>query len=101
MAKKSMIARETKRVCCVKKYTDKRKQLKSCIKSTAVDLDERRQAQELLQKMPRDASPMRHNRRCQLCGRPHAVYRKFALCRICLREALVYGEIPGGRKASW
>ena len=40
-------------------------------------------------------------RRCQLCGRPRAVYRKFGICRICLRERALRGEIPGMRKASW
>jgi len=40
-------------------------------------------------------------RRCNLCGRPRAVYRKFGICRICLRERALRGEIPGMRKASW
>lgn len=39
--------------------------------------------------------------RCQNCGRPHAVYRKFKLCRICLREFAYKGQIPGLKKASW
>jgi small subunit ribosomal protein S14 len=39
--------------------------------------------------------------RCQLCGRSRAVYRKFSICRICLRERALRGEIPGMRKASW
>lgn len=39
--------------------------------------------------------------RCQMCGRPRAVYRKFQICRICLRERALVGEIPGMRKASW
>ncbi|MCH2107011.1 MAG: type Z 30S ribosomal protein S14 [Planctomycetes bacterium] len=40
-------------------------------------------------------------RRCNMCGRPRAVYRKFGICRICLREMALVGEIPGMRKASW
>lgn len=40
-------------------------------------------------------------RRCQRCGRPHSVYRKFGLCRVCLRELALAGELPGVRKASW
>ena len=40
-------------------------------------------------------------KRCQLCGRPRAVYRKFGICRICLRDRALRGEIPGMRKASW
>ena len=39
--------------------------------------------------------------RCQLCGRVHAYYRKFKICRLCLRELASRGEIPGMRKASW
>ena len=39
--------------------------------------------------------------RCARCGRPHSVYRKFGLCRICLRELALKGELPGVRKASW
>lgn len=39
--------------------------------------------------------------RCQACGRPRAVYRKFLLCRICFREFAHRGEIPGVIKASW
>ncbi|HOH95053.1 MAG: type Z 30S ribosomal protein S14 [Bacilli bacterium] len=39
--------------------------------------------------------------RCSRCGRPHSVYRKFGVCRICLRELAYNGEIPGMKKASW
>ena len=39
--------------------------------------------------------------RCQRCGRPHSVYRKFGLCRVCLREMALAGELPGVKKASW
>ncbi|MCF6208221.1 type Z 30S ribosomal protein S14 [Ghiorsea bivora] len=39
--------------------------------------------------------------RCQLCGRPHSVYRKFGMCRICLRKHALAGEIPGMKKSSW
>lgn len=39
--------------------------------------------------------------RCERCGRPHAVYRKFKLCRICFRDLAYKGQIPGVTKASW
>ena len=39
--------------------------------------------------------------RCKLCGRPHSVYRKFGICRICLRKRALSGEIPGMVKSSW
>ena len=44
---------------------------------------------------------VRQVRRCKVCGRPHAVYRTFQLCRICLRELAHKGELPGVVKASW
>jgi small subunit ribosomal protein S14 len=44
---------------------------------------------------------VRRERRCALCGRPRAVYRKFQLCRICFRDMSLDGLIPGVRKASW
>ncbi|NLW87665.1 MAG: type Z 30S ribosomal protein S14 [Planctomycetes bacterium] len=43
----------------------------------------------------------RVTRRCQICGRPRAVYRKFRMCRICVRNLALEGVIPGLRKASW
>ncbi|MDR0958468.1 MAG: type Z 30S ribosomal protein S14 [Clostridiales bacterium] len=45
--------------------------------------------------------PVRAYTRCKICGRPHAVIRKFGICRICFRELAYKGEIPGVRKASW
>ncbi|MDP0971741.1 30S ribosomal protein S14, partial [Klebsiella pneumoniae] len=63
--------------------------------------DEVWDAQVALQKLPRDASPVRKQRRCQVTGRPHAVYRKFGLCRNQLREAAMRGDVPGLKKASW
>ncbi|PIE44485.1 MAG: 30S ribosomal protein S14 [Gammaproteobacteria bacterium] len=51
--------------------------------------------------MPRNASPVRVQRRCRVTGRPHAVYRKFGLCRNKLREQAMEGNVPGLRKASW
>ncbi|MBF1115741.1 MAG: type Z 30S ribosomal protein S14 [Solobacterium sp.] len=39
--------------------------------------------------------------RCERCGRPHSVYRKFKLCRVCFRELAYKGQIPGVKKASW
>jgi small subunit ribosomal protein S14 len=58
-------------------------------------------AYEKLQKLPRNSSPSRVTRRCKLTGRPHAVYRKFGLSRIKLREAAMRGDVPGLVKSSW
>ena len=63
--------------------------------------EEKMAAFEELQKLPRNASPSRVTRRCSMTGRPHAVYRKFGLSRIKLREAAMRGDIPGLVKSSW
>ena len=101
MAKTSMIERETKRIATVKRCATKRKMLKAKIKSPKTSDDEREEALRQLQKMPRNASLSRVQRRCRLTGRPHAVYRKFGLCRNKLREVAMRGEAPGLVKSSW
>ena len=101
MAKKSMIAREKKRARMVAKYAGQRAALKAVLKDAHASDDEKWEAQIALQKLPRDASPVRQQRRCQVTGRPHAVYRKFGLCRNKLREAAMRGDVPGLVKSSW
>ena len=101
MAKTSMIEREKRRTKTVAKYAKKRAELKAIINDRDAAYEERMQAQEKLQKLPRDAGPSRLQRRCRLTGRPHAVYRKFGLSRNKLREAAMRGEVPGLKKASW
>lgn len=100
MAKTSMLERERKRSKLVNKYREKRTELKVLIKSSN-DFDVIMDAQAQLAKLPVNSNPVRQNKRCQQCGRPHAVYRKFGLCRICLRQQLVAGNVTGGRKSSW
>jgi small subunit ribosomal protein S14 len=101
MAKKSMIAREAKRTQTVARYAQKRAALKAVIGDVNASDEEKWEAQQTLQRLPRDASPVRQRRRCQLTGRPHGVYRKFGLCRNKLREAAMRGDVPGLVKASW
>jgi small subunit ribosomal protein S14 len=101
MAKKSMVAREVKRAKLVQKYAAKRAELKAIINSPESSDEEVWEAAQKLQKLPRDASPARIQRRCRITGRPHAVYRKFGLSRIMLREAAMRGDVPGLVKASW
>jgi small subunit ribosomal protein S14 len=96
-----MIARENKRARMVAKYAEKRAALKAILADVNVSDEEKWDAQIALQKLPRDASPVRQQRRCQVTGRPHAVYRKFGLCRNKLREAAMRGDVPGLVKASW
>ena len=101
MAKKSMVARENKRTRTVAKYAAKRAKLKETIADVNASDDARWEAQVALQKLPRNASPVRQQRRCQITGRPHGVYRKFGLCRNKLREAAMRGDVPGLVKSSW
>ena len=89
MAKKSVVAREKKRRETVQKYAAKRAQLKA------------EGRWEELQKLPRDASPVRLHTRCALTGRPRGYIRKFGVCRNVFRELAVEGKIPGVRKSSW
>lgn len=101
MAKTSMIEREKKRARTAAKFAAKREVLKAIIQDPKASDDDKWAAQIKLQKMPRDASPIRKQRRCELTGRPHGVYRKFGLCRNKLREAAMRGDVPGLVKASW
>ena len=101
MAKVSMIARENKRIKMVKKFAKKREELKKVISDMNLSDEERYEARLKLQKLPRDASPVRLQRRCQITGRPHAVYRRFGLSRNKLRELAMNGDVPGLVKSSW
>ncbi|MDO9512703.1 MAG: 30S ribosomal protein S14 [Bacteroidales bacterium] len=89
MAKESMKAREVKRRKLVEKYAAKRAALKE-----AGDMIG-------LQKLPRNASPVRLHNRCKISGRPKGYMRTFGLSRINFREMASNGLIPGVRKASW
>ena len=101
MAKVSMIEREKKRAQLVKRYANKRAEIKAVLKDANATDDDRWEAQLRLQRLPRDASPSRQRRRCRLTGRPHGVYRRFGLGRNKLREAAMRGDVPGLIKASW
>jgi len=89
MAKESMKAREVKRAKIVAKYAEKRKALKE-----AGDY-------EALQKLPKNASPVRMHNRCKLTGRPKGYVRTFGISRVMLREMANKGLIPGVKKSSW
>ncbi|MFZ1537392.1 MAG: 30S ribosomal protein S14 [Chromatiaceae bacterium] len=101
MAKKSMVARDVKRVLITNKYAAKRAALKAIIDDRKASTEEVDTAMANMRKLPRDASPTRQQRRCRISGRPHAVYRKFGLSRNMLREAAMRGDVPGLVKASW
>ncbi len=89
MAKESMKARERKRQKLVEQYAERRKALLE-----AGDY-------EGLQKLPKNASPVRLHNRCQLTGRPRGYMRQFGISRVTFREMAVEGKIPGVKKASW
>ncbi len=89
MAKESMKAREVKRKKIVEKYAEKRAALKA-----AGDY-------EALQKLPKNASPVRMHNRCKLTGRPRGYMRQFGVSRVMFREMANNGLIPGVKKASW
>ena len=89
MAKESMKAREIKREKIVAKYAAKRKALKK-----AGDY-------EALQKLPKNASPIRLHNRCKITGRPKGYMRQFGISRVVFREIANKGLIPGVTKASW
>jgi len=101
MAKLALINREQKRRDTVKKFAAKRAELATLIANTKLSDEERDEARAQLQKLPRNASPVRLRNRCALTGRPRGVYRKFGLARSKLREIAMRGEIPGVTKASW
>ncbi|WP_375562782.1 30S ribosomal protein S14 [Bernardetia sp. OM2101] len=95
MAKSSMIARERKRQKLVDKYAAKRVELKKLAKDGDVE------AQIALDKLPKDASPVRLHNRCRLTGRPRGYMRRFGICRVVFREMANDGKIPGVTKSSW
>ena len=101
MAKKSMVARDVKRVQITNKYAARRAALKAIIDDRKASTEQVDSAMVSLRKLPRDASPIRQQRRCRVSGRPHAVYRKFGLSRNMLRDAALRGDVPGLVKASW
>ncbi len=101
MAKTSMILRDARRAKTVKKYAAKRAKLKEQQRDAKATPEQRLAASEALQKLPRDASPVRMRERCAITGRPRGTYSRFGLGRNKLREAAMRGDIPGLRKASW
>ncbi|HPM32478.1 MAG TPA: 30S ribosomal protein S14 [Chryseolinea sp.] len=89
MAKTSAIARQLRREKLVATYSAKRKALKEAGNYTELD------------KLPRNASPVRLHNRCKLTGRPKGYMGKFGVCRNVFREMASAGKIPGVTKSSW
>jgi small subunit ribosomal protein S14 len=89
MAKEAVKARELKRQKLVAKYAAKRAELKA------------KGDYEGLDKLPKNASPIRLHNRCKLSGRPRGYMRKFGISRVLFRELALMGKIPGVTKSSW
>ena len=101
MARLSVKLRDQKRRQTVEKFKAKRAALFEVMHDSKVSDEDKDAARARLQKLPRDASPVRLRNRCALTGRPRGVYRKFGLGRNKLRELAMRGEVPGVIKASW
>jgi small subunit ribosomal protein S14 len=101
MAKTSSIEKNKRRTKMAAQYRAKREKLKAIANNDAVPAEERFAARLKLAELPRNSSPTRIRNRCELTGRPRAVYRKFKLSRIKLRELASNGQIPGMVKSSW
>lgn len=101
MAKTCLIEREQKRRDTVKKYAAKREALTAIINDSKASAEDRREARQKLQSLPRNSSPVRLRNRCALTGRPRGVFSKFGIARGKLRELMMRGEVPGVTKASW
>jgi small subunit ribosomal protein S14 len=89
MAKEGIKARDLKRRRLVEKFATKRAELKAAGDYAALD------------KLPKNASPVRIHNRCKLTGRPRGYMRQFGISRVLFREMALEGKIPGVRKASW
>ena len=101
MAKLSMIERDKRREKLEKKFRAKRQELKKLAREAYTKGEIPWDVQRQLQKIPRSANPTRIRRRCKVCGRSRSVYKKFGLCRLCLRKYAMLGYVPGLKKSSW
>ncbi|MBB5754233.1 30S ribosomal protein S14 [Prosthecomicrobium pneumaticum] len=101
MAKKSSIEKNNRRRKLAKQYAGKRAELKAIARNEQLPLEERFQATLKLAELPRNSSAVRVRNRCEVTGRPRAVYRKLKMSRIALRELGSLGMIPGLVKSSW
>ena len=101
MAKISKIVKNEKRKKLVVQYSARRAEFKKIINNPNSTPEEVDAAVSKLQKLPRDASPIRVRNRCAMTGRPRAVYRKFGIARTAFRDLALQGQIPGVVKSSW
>jgi len=101
MAKKSSIEKNKRREKLVKQFAGRRARLKAIANDESLSMDERFAARLKLAELPRNASATRLRNRCEVSGRPRAVYRKMKMSRIAVRELGSKGLVPGLVKSSW
>jgi small subunit ribosomal protein S14 len=101
MAKKSSIEKNKRRAKLVKQFAGRRDRLKAIANDESLSMDERFTARLKLAELPRNSSAGRVRNRCEVTGRPRAVYRKMKMSRIALRELGSKGLVPGLVKSSW
>ena len=101
MAKKSSVEKNNRRIRRSKQYAKRWERLREVARDKTVPAEERFDAQLRMAELPRNTNPTRIRNRCELTGRPRAVYRRFKLCRVALRDLASVGLIPGVTKSSW
>ncbi len=101
MPKLSQVLRDQRRDKLIQKHAAKRAELREKLKDQTIAAGDKHAIQEAFAKLPRNSCPARRTRRCRITGRSRAVYRKFGVSRISLRELGLRGELPGVRKSSW
>lgn len=101
MAKKSSIERNEHRAHLIRKYSEKRRELKAKILNPSTTDEEFYAAQRQLALLPRNSSPVRYRNRCAITGRSRGYFGKFGVSRLTLRELALKGVLPGVTKASW
>ena len=101
MAKKSSVEKNKRRIRLVAQYSKRRAELKAIVNDVKSSFEERMAAQEKMQMIPRNASPVRVRNRCALTGRARGYMGLFGLSRIKFRELALFGVLPGVKKTSW
>jgi small subunit ribosomal protein S14 len=101
MAKKSSVEKNNRRQRRVKQYAKRWDRLREIARDKSVAPEERFEATLKMAELPRNTNPTRVRNRCELTGRPRAVYRRFKLCRVALRDLASVGLVPGVTKSSW
>ncbi|WP_267424355.1 MULTISPECIES: 30S ribosomal protein S14 [unclassified Curtobacterium] len=101
MAKKSMIAKNNQRADIIARYAERRLELKKALVDPNGTDESREAARVGLQKLPRDASPVRYRNRDAIDGRPRGHLTQFGISRVRFRDMAHRGELPGITKSSW